>query len=197
MGLENINLSEVGRSIQLIGAVYGDTDAAFVVLLPDAVPAGPLTLVNMDSEDWKAFLRQTDLVEFEADVVDRETGKLKRAIIRKSNRQISKIVSWNVFRRDGYCCRYCGKDDVPLTVDHLVTWESGGPHIEENLVAACSKCNNARGEMDYADWLNDRFYKRVSQGLSFEQRFANDAIAPRLANIERTPLKEGKKRKRH
>ena len=195
MNFNDINLPEVGRSIQLVGAVYADQHSAIMVLLPDADDVESPTPVAMDSEQWKAFLRQTDLVEFEA-TVEGPDGKLQRAIIRKSNRQISKIVSWNVFRRDDYTCRYCGRDDVPLTVDHLVTWESGGPHTEENLVASCSKCNNARGEMDFADWLLDAFYKRVSKGLSFEQRFANDAIAPRLANIERTPLKDGKKRKR-
>jgi hypothetical protein len=81
-------------------------------------------------------------------------------------------------------------------VDHLVTWESGGPSIEENLVASCSKCNNARGETPYEEWLMSPYYKRVSANLGYQDKFANQVIVSRLANIPVTPLKPGKKRKR-
>ena len=196
MALTDINLKEVGRSIQLIGAVYADSNEAWMVFLPDTGVTVAATPVHLTTEEWTKFLRQTDLVEFEATVQDPETGKLQRAILRKSTRQVSKHISWQVFRRDNFQCRYCGIDTVPLTVDHLVTWESGGPSIPENLVASCQRCNNTRGEMDFYDWIHSPYYKKVSKGLSFETRFANQALAPTLDAIPRTPLKPGKKRKR-
>ena len=61
--------------------------------------------------------------------------KLYKAVIRKCQRNIEQGVSWNVFRRDGYACRYCGNKEVPLTVDHLVLWEESGPSTEANLVS--------------------------------------------------------------
>ena len=195
MPLNQLNLPEVGRSIQLIGAVYADSHEAWMVLLPNTGVTVAATPVNLTADEWATFLRQTDLVEFEATVED-ENGKPKRAIIRKSSRQVSQHFSWEVFRRDEFKCRYCGKDDVPITVDHLVTWESGGPSIPENLVASCSKCNNARGEMEFTAWLMDPYYKRVSSNLTHTVKFANQALIPTLAKIPRIPLKEGKKRKR-
>lgn len=196
VSLRDINMAEVGRSIQLVGAVYADHNQAFVVLIPGEPPVESLKNVVLTLDEWQEFLRQTDLVEVKALVKDPATGSVAKAIVRKASRQVAKHISWVVFRRDGYACRYCGCDDKPLTVDHLVTWESGGPAIEENLVASCSKCNNARGEMPYADWLMSRYYKRVSVKLNHSEKFANQALVSTLANIPITPLKPGKKRKR-
>ena len=75
-----------------------------------------------------------------------EDGTLTKAILRKTARQIEASVSWQVWRRDGCRCRYCGRDNVPLTVDHLVRWEEGGPSTEENLVSSCKKCNQSQGD---------------------------------------------------
>jgi len=198
MPLRDIDMAEVGRSIQLIGAVYADEGSAWAVLLPgvemrEGDEPRPVTLTI---DEWNDFLRQTDLVELEALVAGAgENGKPGKAIVRKSARQVAKHTSWVVFRRDGFACRYCGADEVPLTVDHLVTWEDGGPSIEANLVTSCSKCNNARGTTPFADWLMSGYYKRVSAGLGYEEKFANQALVPTLADIPITPLKPGKKKR--
>jgi len=198
MPLTDLDMAEVGRSIQLVGAVYAKagTDDAWVLLLPGEEPIEAAS-VTLDQDEWLEFLRQTDLVEIRALVKD-EHGKVGRAIVRKCERQVSQNVSWEVFRRDGYRCRYCGADQVPLTVDHLVTWESGGPSTPENLVACCKRCNNVRGETPFDEWLKDPYFKRVRKGLSIGERFALDALVPRLADIPRSPIvvKQGKKRKR-
>jgi 5-methylcytosine-specific restriction endonuclease McrA len=115
-------------------------------------------------------------------LVDDKNG-LKKAILRKSTRQIDAGVSWRVFKRDEYTCRYCGKDDVPLTVDHLVLWEKGGPTIEDNLVACCKKCNKKRGNMKYEDWLVSDYYKKVSKNLSAEIRELNCVTKFSLSTI--------------
>lgn len=200
MPLRDINMAEVGRSIQLVGAVYADQQKHYLVMLPDeadGIEHEFTKVVGLTLDEWNEFLRQTDLVEVEALVAGAgENGKPGKAIVRKCQRQVAKHTSWVVYRRDEYTCRYCGADDVPLTVDHLVTWESGGPSIEANLVTSCGKCNNKRGEMPFVDWLNDPYYRRVSAKLSHAQRFANQALVPTLANIPVTPLKAGKKRKR-
>lgn len=195
MPLTDVNLSEVGRSIQLIGAIYADADQAYAVILPDEHADRPLRPVLLDQEEWEAFLRQSDLVEFEA-TVQAKDGTLKRAIVRKASRQINQRTSFAVYRRDQWSCRYCGRCDVPLTVDHLVTWESGGPSIEANLVSSCSPCNRARGEMPYEEWLESPYYARARQGLTPAVLLANRALVTTLDAIPRTPLKEGKKRKR-
>jgi 5-methylcytosine-specific restriction endonuclease McrA len=52
----------------------------------------------------------------------------------------------NILRRDGHRCQYCGRTDVPLTVDHIIPRAKGGEDSWENLVAACVRCNNKKGD---------------------------------------------------
>ena len=52
----------------------------------------------------------------------------------------------NILRRDGHRCQYCGRGDVPLTLDHIHPRSKGGEDSWENLVAACVKCNNKKGD---------------------------------------------------
>jgi 5-methylcytosine-specific restriction endonuclease McrA len=85
--------------------------------------------------------------------------------VRKSQRQIDSKVQWDCFRRDKYKCVYCNRDDVPLTIDHIMTWENGGPTTVENLVTACKKCNKTRGNTPYGDWLESDYYKQVSKNV--------------------------------
>jgi 5-methylcytosine-specific restriction endonuclease McrA len=51
----------------------------------------------------------------------------------------------NVIRRDGGRCQYCGHKAVMMTVDHVIPKNKGGMDTWENLVAACSECNNKKG----------------------------------------------------
>ena len=52
----------------------------------------------------------------------------------------------NILRRDGHKCAYCGRSDLTLTIDHVVPKARGGGDTWENLVAACVKCNNKKGD---------------------------------------------------
>ena len=194
------DFSEFGKSIQLIGALFADSKLCYGLLLPNSeffqVNMQTNWYDEMTAEDWQALQHQTDSVPTEVLVKegDKPAGK---AIIMRAQRQVSKIVSWKVFKRDDYTCRYCARDDVPLTVDHLVTWESGGPSTEANLVASCGPCNNCRGEMPFGEWLKCKDYKRRSVNLSNAQQFANQALLPTLTNIPISPhVAKGKKRKR-
>jgi hypothetical protein len=183
--LDELNILDIGVKIGLVGAVFGDENDTYLCMFPDQEIADNQEVLDMDLEDWKKFLRQTDLLEVEV-LTKTEDGKLAKAIMRKTQRLIEQRVSWKVFRRDNYTCRYCGKTGLPLTVDHLVLWEEGGPSIEENLVAACRKCNKTRGNMQYADWLNSQYYLKVSKGISNEQNKANILLVHELPKI---PLK--------
>lgn len=185
MKFSDIDLRRVGINILLHGAVFADEDQAFYLPFPNSGSAlPPLTTIDMTLDDWKVFLRQADLMETEV-LSKTSDGELYKAIVRKSSRAVENQVQWNVFRRDGYACRYCGNNKIPLTVDHLVRWEDGGPSIEANLVAACRKCNKVRGDIAYASWLGNRFYLEASKKLTPEIRARNEAVANTLADIPR------------
>lgn len=49
-------------------------------------------------------------------------------------------------KRDGHKCAYCGRGDLPLTIDHVIPKSKGGDESWENLVAACLPCNNRKGD---------------------------------------------------
>ncbi len=52
-----------------------------------------------------------------------------------------------LFRRDGYQCLYCGDRfrQSELTRDHIVPRAQGGADSWTNVVAACKRCNHAKG----------------------------------------------------
>lgn len=57
---------------------------------------------------------------------------------------VSKRTRYEVLRRDGHRCRYCGTsadEGATLTVDHVIPVALGGSDNPDNLVAACKDCN--------------------------------------------------------
>ena len=66
-----------------------------------------------------------------------------------SDRQsISKKLRFDVFKRDGFACQYCGRTPptVVLEVDHIDPVANGGKNSFHNLITACFDCN--RGKSD-------------------------------------------------
>lgn len=199
-----LNLLSIGNTIQMVGAIYAGEGKMFLCLFPE--DRGELTscysggkhvirfevkgredevsVLDMTSAEWEIFLRQTDIMETEI-LTKASDGTLAKAIARKSQRQIASEVSWAVFRRDGYKCRYCAADNVPLTVDHLVLWEEGGPSTENNLICSCRRCNKVRANTQYPDWLVHGHYKRSSKNLDEATRRLNLQVAETLNAIPR------------
>lgn len=178
------NLLEWGNTRQLSGVVYSDASGSYLISLPGESLSDYIEVIAMEDGDWLKLLQQTDLLETEV-LAKAKDGSVVKAILRKCNRQIDQSVSWKVFRRDNYSCRYCGKDDVPLTVDHLVLWEEGGPSTPENLLSACKKCNKTRGNMQYAVWLQSEYYQKASRGLDEGTKLANGYLVSKLDAIPR------------
>ncbi len=60
---------------------------------------------------------------------------------------ISKKTRFEVFKRDAFTCRYCGKrpPEVMLEADHVVPVCEGGDNGQANLVTACFACNRGKG----------------------------------------------------
>ncbi len=49
-----------------------------------------------------------------------------------------------VFARDLNRCQYCG--EAAENLDHVLPRSRGGPHVWENVVAACRPCNARKGD---------------------------------------------------
>ena len=52
-----------------------------------------------------------------------------------------------LFRRDLHVCMYCGEParESELTRDHIVPTSRGGKDVWNNVVAACKRCNQRKG----------------------------------------------------
>lgn len=59
---------------------------------------------------------------------------------------VSKTLRFQVLRRDGFKCKYCGviAGEAELTVDHVVPVALGGRDEASNLVTACRPCNSGK-----------------------------------------------------
>ena len=182
--LAGLDLLAFGSSIHIAGVIYAGADEHYLAYLPGELDGSAIEhrVLDLDNEAWEKVVRQTDLLETEV-LAQSADGKLCKVIVRKSTRQIEQGVSWKVYHRDGYRCRYCAIQGVPMTVDHLVLWEVGGPSIEANLLTACRKCNKTRGNLPYEEWLNHKHYTNVSKNLVPEVREANEAVLKTLADI--------------
>lgn len=60
---------------------------------------------------------------------------------------ISKKLRFDVFKRDGFVCAYCGATppNVVLHVDHIHPVAEGGTNDIDNLITSCQPCNIGKG----------------------------------------------------
>lgn len=64
-----------------------------------------------------------------------------------ARKQIGAKARFDIFKRDGWTCRYCGArpPDALLHVDHVIPVKEGGGNEDENLVTSCKDCNLGKG----------------------------------------------------
>lgn len=184
MKFDDLPLHAIGDSIQMAGGIWQGEGKTFLCFFPKDEMDLPLSILEMNQEEWLMFLRQTDLLETKV-LEQASDGSLAKALLRKSSRQLDQDVSWAVYRRDNYACRYCGNNKVPLTVDHIIRWEEGGPSIEQNLVSCCKKCNRTRGAIPYEEWLNHPYYVERSKNLTVQVKQQNLQLVQILHLIPR------------
>jgi len=175
VSLNDVGLLRIGNELSYSGFILGNGNEAYIVPLPEeskSLQELELRLIDLDDSGFEAIIRQTDLMETE--IFDK--NQKAKILVRKSQRQLDAIVSWKVFKRDGYACRYCGADNVPLTYDHILLWEDGGPNTELNGISACKKCNKTRGNQKFDEWLRSSYYLKVSKNLTPEGLTKNEKM---------------------
>jgi len=68
---------------------------------------------------------------------------------------LSKRKRFEVFKRDGFTCVYCGRKppQVMLQADHVLAVAAGGGDETHNLVTSCSECNLGKSDRPLTDTL--------------------------------------------
>ena len=80
----------------------------------------------------------------------------------KKRKQLSKKVRFEVFKRDGFICYYCGKrpPESVLEVDHMVPVSKGGSNALDNLITSCFDCNRGKSNTNL-DNIPPKLYEDI------------------------------------
>lgn len=64
-----------------------------------------------------------------------------------------KRLRFEIFKRDGFRCIYCGTTPVQsvLHIDHVIPVAHGGASVADNLVTACQDCNSGKSSISLDD----------------------------------------------
>lgn len=65
----------------------------------------------------------------------------------------------------GRKCCYCGKENTPLEVEHIIPKSRGGTNRIDNLCLACHECNQKKGNMTAEEFGYPDIQKQVKQTL--------------------------------
>ena len=61
-----------------------------------------------------------------------------------------------VIHREDHRCIYCNRKPGRFTLDHVIPRSANGPTIPGNIVAACKRCNKAKGNRPVEEYLSRR-----------------------------------------
>lgn len=107
---------------------------------------------------------------------------------------LSKKIRFEVFKRDGFKCQYCGKSapDVVLHVDHINPVSNGGTNDIMNLITSCSECNLGKGATTLDDnsiiekqrkQLQELYEKREQLEMMLQWRENLESLDQDIANV--------------
>lgn len=102
---------------------------------------------------------------------------------------VSVRLRFEVFKRDDYTCRYCGRrsPEVVLEVDHIVPVSAGGSDDEMNLATSCWDCNRGKAAVPLAEVMtgsdpHDKAVEALERRRQLEEY--NAVIAAEADRIE-------------
>ena len=114
----------------------------------------PLSLWNWQNTIKAVFMERVNIIaEYEYNIRSSNLSmKLPSVISLKKYIAVSSRVPFtrfNLFLRDQFKCQYCGNKfkASELTFDHVLSKSKGGRSSWENVVSACYKCNNTKGNL--------------------------------------------------
>ena len=111
----------------------------------------PMSITNARKAIVLIFLGKAEIVEKDGEFIHSVNDRFPLPSIVRLTRYINvpqkrvMLTRKNIIKRDKHQCQYCGKRSVSLTLDHVIPRVRGGKDTWENLVCACVKCNNKKG----------------------------------------------------
>jgi len=111
------------------------------------VPWGRLAVARSRGESWIVLNSEKLAQEWLSQEGEEREAQVPKRSGRGRSRTLSPALRFQVLRRDGFTCQYCGRTppEVKLQVDHVVPWSAGGTNQIENIKTACEVCNLGKG----------------------------------------------------
>jgi 5-methylcytosine-specific restriction endonuclease McrA len=112
----------------------------------------PLHICNVKHAMVMLYLNRVEMVEHDGAMIHTVNKSFPLPTVVRVRRYIKYrgyqvvLSRRNIMRRDAFTCQYCGKHESNLTIDHVIPKRHGGKDTWENLVAACIRCNNSKGD---------------------------------------------------
>jgi 5-methylcytosine-specific restriction endonuclease McrA len=111
-------------------------------------------------------------------------GKRLQQAINQSDGTLSVEVIGRLFAEaEGKPCPYCGDymSRATKSLDHMVPLGKGGVHGVVNLIICCTRCNSAKRDRDFADWISKLKEPYASvMAAEYEQRYGAKASQSQL-----------------
>ncbi|AOX02430.1 HNH endonuclease [Moorena producens PAL-8-15-08-1] len=112
-------------------------------------------------ETWvKRLIKFCPINEFWVERVKFDTQKMQNPEINGVEYQQGELVGYEVreylLEKWGRECAYCGKQSVPLQIEHIYPKSKGGSDRISNLCLACDKCNQRKGNKSIEDFLKKK-----------------------------------------
>lgn len=118
--------------------------------------------------------------------------------VERCRKSISKRIRFEVFKRDGFTCQYCGSKPpgVVLELDHIYPVSKGGTNRRDNLITSCFGCNRGKADgllseipqsvTDRGEMLKEkrdqlRAYERLLASIRADEESRIDLIAKAFA----------------
>lgn len=108
-----------------------------------------------------------------------------------NRKQIGKRLRFQIFSRDNFTCRYCGRqaDSVPLHIDHIIPVCQDGTNDPENLATSCADCNLGKaGKTIKQSAPNEHDRLRMAQEMNEQMQALETAKKSMKARKERKDM---------
>src|SRR6266540_2633577 len=111
----------------------------------------------LTTETWVRRLRHLcPVTALSVELAKFDTQLMENAEVRGVEYQRGVLLGWEVraylLEKWGRCCAYCGAENVPFEIDHVMPRDRGGSNRVSNLALACHDCNQAKGNRTAAEF---------------------------------------------
>jgi 5-methylcytosine-specific restriction endonuclease McrA len=122
------------------------------------------------TETWVRRLRKVcPITAISMELVRFDTQVMQNAEIVGVEYQQGELVGYEVreylLEKWQRTCAYCGKQDVPLQIEHLTPRARGGSNRVSNLTLACEPCNQQKGSQTAAEFGFPELQAKAKQPL--------------------------------